>query len=142
MSYCTYWYVLNPRYSTSMYYESETSCFKFTLSIQTLCFNYLGNQNLAEAQPRRALPPQDLEADVDLLRQPAAGAPRAGRADRLRPPGDPHLRPGLRPGGGREAAEGRGRQAGLLGRLQELMRNVILIQAQSVTATPLTVTVG
>ena len=61
-----------------------------------------------------------MEAHVDLLRQPPAGAPRAGGADGLRPRGDPHLGAGLRRRGGRQAAEGRRRQAGLLGRLQEL----------------------
>ena len=66
------------------------------------------------------MPAQDLEAHVDLLRQPPAGAPRAGGADGLRPRGDPHLGAGLRRRGGRQAAEGRRRQAGLLGRLQEL----------------------
>ena len=66
------------------------------------------------------MPAQDLEAHVDLLRQPPAGAPRAGGADGLRPRGDPHLGAGLRRRGGRQVAEGRRRQAGLLGRLQEL----------------------
>ena len=61
-----------------------------------------------------------MEAHVDLLRQPPAGAPRAGGADGLRPRGDPHLGARLRRRGGRQAAEGRRRQAGLLGRLQEL----------------------
>ena len=77
------------------------------------------------------MPCQDLEADLDLLRQPAPGAPRAGRADRLRPRGDPHLRPGLRAGGGPEAAPGRGGQAGLLGRLQELRRTHVMVNCSA-----------